>query len=186
MSLGKIASRYAKSLIDLAREGDKLEVIYADIVGFQEAVGNRDLFLMVKSPIINSEKKKNIFKAIFEGKVDKLTSAFFDIIIRKGREQYLPEIADEFVSQYKHIKGITSATVTTATPITADQIEIIKTKLKGMNAGIGVVELETKVDSSIVGGFVLEVEDKLYDASIKSKLAGLKKEILDNSYIKSL
>jgi len=186
MSVIKIASRYAKSLIDLANEAGKLETIYGDITGFKEAIGNRDLFLLIKSPIIKADKKQSIFKALFEGKADELTSAFFDIIIKKGREQYLPEIADQVIAQYKAIKGMTSATVITASEITPEQSAEIKKQLASMGAAGDSVALETKIDPSIIGGFILEIGDKLYDASVKSKLAGLKKEILDNSYIKSL
>lgn len=186
MSVTKIASRYAKSLIDLAKEEGKLETVIGDIKGFNEAMSNRDLYLLVKSPIVKADKKQSIFKAIFDGKVDKMTSAFFDIIIRKGREQYLPEIADAVITQHKILQGITEATITTATPITEAQLLSIKEQLSSIGVAQGKVELTTKIDPSIVGGFILESGDKLYDASIMSKLAGLKKEILDNSYIKSL
>ena len=186
MSVTKIASRYAKSLIDLASEAGKLETIYGDITGFKEAIGNRDLYLLVKSPIIKADKKQSIFKAIFGGKADELTIAFFDIMIKKGREQYLPEIADQVITQYNVLKGVTSATVITATELTTEHSEAIKKQLATMGVSGGRIELETKIDPSIIGGFILEVGDKLYDASVKSKLAGLKKEILDNSHIKSL
>ena len=84
----RIASRYAKSLLDLANEQGKLDRAVDDIKLFQDAVSNCDLLLMIKSPIINADKKRSVFKAIFDGKVDELTAAFFDIIIKKGREGF--------------------------------------------------------------------------------------------------
>lgn len=182
----RIASRYAKSLLDLASEQGKLERAVDDIKLFQDATSNRDLLLMIKSPIIKADKKRSVFKAIFDGKVDEITSAFFDIIIRKGRESALPEICAEFINQYRQLKNITSATVTTAAPLDATQLAKIKTEMITLGLANGEVELETIVDENIIGGFVLQVKDLLYDASVKSKLANLKKEILDNRYIKSL
>ena len=100
MSITRIASRYAKSLLDLSLEQNKLEKILEDIKLFQAYLGNRDLVLMFKSPIVNVGKKKAVVKALFDGKLDPLLLSFFDIILRKNREMYLPEIANEFVHQY--------------------------------------------------------------------------------------
>ena len=186
MSTGRIASRYAKSLIELAQDQGKLDRVMEDMKGFQEALGSRDLYMLIKSPIIKGDKKLSIFKAIFEGKIDELTAAFFNIIIRKGRERFLPEIGSAFEDQYRKINNITKAQVTTATAMNDAQLEEVKRNLSVVGADQGKVELEVVVDPDIIGGFVLEVEDKLYDASVKNKLAKLKKEILDNSYIKSL
>lgn len=186
MSAGRIASRYAKSLLELAQDQGKLDRILQDIQGFQTALENRDLFLLIKSPIIKADKKLKVFKALFEGKLDPLTAAFFDIIIKKGREKFLPEISASFEDQYRKVNNITKAEVTTATPLTDTLLEEIKLGLTKFGADPSKVELDVTVNPDILGGFVLEVEDRLYDASVKSKLAKMKKELLDNTYIKSL
>jgi len=182
----RIAARYAKSILDLASEQGKLDRVVQDIQLFQEALEHRDLYLMVKSPIINADKKRAVFKALFDDKVDPLTSAFFDIIIKKSRESALPEISASFMNQYKMKKGITSAVVTTATAIDDEMLATVKGEMQRLGLATGEVEIVKKVDPEIIGGFILEVEDQLYDASVKSKLADMKKNILDNSYIKSL
>lgn len=186
MSVTRIASRYAKSLIELAQEKGKLEEVNADIATFTNALKNRDFELLVKSPIIQAEKKRDIFKAIFGGKIEEITAAFFDIVIRKGRESVLGDMTKAFNSQYRASKQITTAKVTTAGAMSAAQLDSIKAQLKGMDMINGQVELETAIDADLIGGFVLEIEDRLYDASVKNKLAQLKKEILDNTLIKSL
>ena len=114
MSIQKIAGRYAKSLIDLAIEQQKLEVIKEDVKLFKSVTANREFYLVMKSPIINSGKKQSILKAIFEGKVDATTMAFLDIIAVKGREGFLPEIADAFMDQYNSIHQMSKLKVTTA------------------------------------------------------------------------
>ncbi len=186
MSVTRIASRYAKSLIELAQDQGKLEVVKEDIATFKQVLGNRDFELLIKSPIIQGDKKQSIFKRIFSGKIDTLTESFFDIVIRKGRESVLVDITEAFEDQYRGLKNITKAKVTTATQMTPAQLAKIKAGLLGMDIVKGSVELECEVDPNLIGGFVLEIEDKLYDASVKNKLAQLKKEILDNTLIKSL
>lgn len=186
MSVMRIASRYAKSLIELAKDQGKLEKVIGDMALFNQAIENRDLYLLLKSPIIKSDKKSNVFKALFGERVDHLTSSFFEIIIKKGREGYLPEISDQVIQQYRVLMNITTAVVTTSSPLNEAQETRIKQELVNLGVASGAVELESKVDPDIIGGFLLEVGDQMYDASVKSKLAALKKEILDNTYIKSL
>ena len=186
MSVERISSRYAKSLIDLASDQGILERILEDIILFGETIKNRELLLLVKSPIVKSDKKRSIFKLIFGGKIHTLTAAFFDLVIRKGREPYLPEIGNSFIRQYKLLNNITSATLTTAVLLKESLINSITDELREYGIGEGKLEIETKVDHDIIGGFILEVDNTLYDTSVKSKLKDVKKEILDNTYIKSL
>jgi F-type H+-transporting ATPase subunit delta len=185
MSVIRIASRYAKSLIDLAVEQDKLERVLEDVKTFQKAVSNREFYLLLKSPIINATKKQQIFKALFGDKFDEMTSAFFKIILTKGREAYLPDIADEFVNQYKDIKHISTVRLTTAVPLGAETISRLKQKLVASSATEDHVELVTKVDPDILGGFVIEFDDKLYDSSVTHKMELLRKEFAKNLFVKS-
>lgn len=185
MSVVRIASRYAKSLLDLANEQNVIEDVVSDMEGFSKMVENRDLYLLLKSPIINVGKKSQIFKALFDGKVSKLTSAFFDIVLRKGRESYLPEIATEFINQYKRMKGISSVVLTTASPVGEGMLAKIKAMLLESNATDTEVNIETKVDESIIGGFIVEIGDKLVDASVSHKLNKLAKEMTNKEYEKA-
>ena len=180
MSVIRIASRYAKSLLDLALEQNKLDTVLKDIEAFNKYVENRDLFLLLKSPIINVSKKKQVFKALFDGKFDELTTSFFDIILRKGREMHLPEISGEFINQYRTFKAITTATLITATEMSSDKVDLIKKALLESKITEKELELETQIDPSIIGGFVIKIGDKLYDASISHKLDRLKKEFSGN------
>jgi len=186
MSVKRIASRYAKSLIDLAVEQDKLERVLEDIKTFQEVADNREFYLLLKSPIINATKKQQIFNALFEGKFDEMTNAFVKIILKKGREAYLPEIADEFINQYKNIKHISTVKLTTAAPLGAETISRIKQKLVASTVTDDHVELIAKVDPNIIGGFVIEFDDKLYDSSVVHKMELLRKEFANNEFVKSI
>lgn len=183
MSVQRIASRYAKSLMDLAVEQNKLERVLEDVQSFQAATEVRDLYLLLKSPIVHASKKLEIVKALFDGKYDELTMAFLNIIINKGREEYLPEIAAEFVAQYRNLKGISSVRLITASPVSDEQLNLIKEKLMASGETDQSVEISTEVDPEIIGGFVIEFEDKVYDASIAHKIEELKKEFTGNSFV---
>ncbi|KGE88839.1 MAG: ATP synthase F1 subunit delta [Phaeodactylibacter xiamenensis] len=183
MSVQRIASRYAKSLIELAQEQNKLEAVTKDMETFKELLGNRDLYLLLKSPVVGTDKKKQIFKTLFEGKFDQLTSSFLDVLTTKVRESYMPEIVTEYLAQYKRLMHISTVTVTTATELDEKTLDAIKAKLLESKATDEKVEIVSVVDPDLIGGFVLEFDDKIYDASLASKLDGLKRQFRDNLYI---
>lgn len=185
MSVSRISSRYAKSLLDLASERNELDAVFNDIQYFKEAINNRDLYLLLKSPIINTAKKLSIFKAIFEGKIGKTTMAFFDIVIKKGRETFLPEITADFISQYKQFNKISTVHLTTASPISEASLADIKAKLLSSDVTMNKLDIVSKVDPSLIGGFVIEVAGKLYDASVQHQLDLLKKEFVGTQQVKS-
>jgi F-type H+-transporting ATPase subunit delta len=186
MSVNRISSRYAKSLIDLALERNELEAVVKDIEVFNKVAENKDFSMLLKSPIINTTKKQAIFSAVLDGKIGKTTASFFDIILRKGRESVLTDISAAFMAQYKQLKKISTATLTTASPLNEATLADIKAKLLASNITMDQLELKTKVDPNIIGGFVIEVGDKLYDASVQHKLDQLKKEFSGNQYVKSI
>ncbi|MCZ2102003.1 MAG: ATP synthase F1 subunit delta [Chitinophagales bacterium] len=180
MSISRITTRYAKSLIDLAVERNELEPVKKDVEYFLAALQSRDLILFLKSPIIHANKKLSVMQALFGDKLGKMTMAFFDIIIRKGREMYLPEIAHEFIGQYKALNQISTVKITTAIPVSDAVLNEIRAKLADTNTPIEKLDIETQVNPDIMGGFIIEIGDKLYDASVQRTLEQLKKEITQN------
>jgi F-type H+-transporting ATPase subunit delta len=186
MSAQRVASRYAKALVDIAVEQGQLEQVNEDIQSFLTVMKNRDFELLVKSPIVNTDKKANIFDAIFGGKISEITDKFFKIVLRKNRESYLPHIASAFVEQYKIIKHISTVTITSAKKLSDSALNAIKDKLAASGSFSENIEFNTKVDESLIGGFRLEFGDKLYDASVAYKLEQLKKEFKNNNYIKKI
>lgn len=185
MSISRISARYAKSLLDLSCDRNELESVKGDIDYMVEAMKNRDLVLFLKSPIINSGKKLSVFKTLFSDKIGNTSMAFFEIIIKKGREIYLPEICTDFVNQYKFFNKISTVTITTAAPMTDAAMSDIKAKLLSSDVTMDKLDIITKVNPAITGGFIIEVGDKLYDASITHKLEQVKKEFSSNQYVKS-
>lgn len=184
MSVTRIATRYAKSLIDLAIEQGKLAQVSTDVHTLAAAAKNRDLYLLLKSPIVSNDKKNAALNALFGGKIDNLTMAYLTLLVNKNREGYLPEIAAEFVAQYKAMQGITSVKVISAEPLSDAVVADLKARMLASGVTNSNLDIETSVDSDIIGGFVLEFDNKRYDASVVSKLASLKSEFTKNLYIK--
>ncbi len=182
MSSYRIASRYAKSLIDLATEQGKMEKVLEDITMFSNAIKHRDFALLLKSPIVKPDKKEKVFDAIFKSRIDSLTYSFLQIILRKGRESQLQEIADEFLNQYRQIKGISIVNIVSAETLPESTIESIRQKLVESKMTHPNVQFNTSVDKELIGGFVISFEDKLYDASVKHQLDELRKEFSNKDY----
>ncbi|MBL7817543.1 MAG: ATP synthase F1 subunit delta [Saprospiraceae bacterium] len=178
----RVAGRYAKSLMDLAKEMGKLNDVVEDIKSIAAAVKNRDLYLLLQSPIITADKKNTIMNAIFGGKLSDLTMSFIKICIDKGREGLLPDISTEFLAEHKKMQGITTVKVTTATPLSTESIEAIRKQLISSSDTLTQVEIDVKIDPSLIGGYVVEFGDKLYDASVAHKLDVLKKGFASNLY----
>lgn len=186
MSVKRIASRYAKALMDLAFEQNKLEEIHKDVKAFKEAAQNRDFYLLIKSPIVPKPKKTAVLHALFGKAFDKVTLAFLDILVRKGREAYLPEIAGEFFELYRAHKKITALKITSASPLSEELVKALISKLQAHGAVKENVELETKIDPTLIGGFVVETEGKIIDTSVQQSLKQLRHEFKDNLYISQI
>lgn len=177
MSVSIVAARYAKSLIELAKEQNVLPAVYEDMKLFKDTVDkNRGLMLALKSPVVRHEKKLGILKAVFEGKVNPVTFAIFNIITKKNREAILDSIADEFLIAYNDLQGIQKALVVTTTALTEElrkQFTSIVASASGKT-----VELEEKIDENLIGGYLLRVNDRQVDASIKKRLNEMKLQLV--------
>lgn len=184
MSEYRVASRYAKSLLELAQEQGSLEEVLQDMQQFSKVCKeNREFVLMLKNPIIKHDKKNVILKKVFEKSFHKLTLAIFDIITRKNREAILANIAKEFQVQYNILKGVEEAKITTAVALTDQmrkEIESIVKKISSKDK----VELTEVIDETLIGGYVLRVGDRQIDDSLKSKIKALELKFSENPYIK--
>ncbi len=179
----RLAGRYAKSLIDLSKERGELEVVYADMKYLQAVCKmSRDFVNVLISPVITSSKKQSIFDEVTTGKVSNLTNLFSKLLIDKGREGDLPEIVTAFVEQYNEIKGIHVVKLTTAVEIGDDLKKSIELKVQGTQ-NFGSVELDTKVNANLIGGFILEFNNNLVDKSILRDLNDIKKQFAQNVYV---
>ena len=180
----KVAARYAKSLLKIAIEENAIEALHNDMVLVNEVcTQNNDLVLLLKSPIVKSDKKKHIVDAIFKTHLSAISNTFIALIIAKKREGLLSDIATAFIDIYKTHNNIKSATVTSAVPLSKEQKDSI-TAVLNTTKETQSVDLKEVVDADLIGGMILRVGDKQIDESIKRKLTNLEMEFDDNPYIK--
>ena len=182
MKHSRVTIRYAKALLQLAIEQNILEQSYADMVLLDSVFKqNKDLSLLLKSPIVKTDQKLRIFKLIFDTKIGEVSMAFINIITTKKRESLLALIASSFISLYKEHNKIETASVITATPLDellrAEVINYIK------KHGNDNVELTEKVDENIIGGAIIRMGDKQLDASVSKAISELRQSFNSNLYL---
>lgn len=176
MSEYRVASRYARSIYDLAQELKQTERVYKDMLVVEKVCKeNRNLVTLLKNPVVRYDYKLKILVRIFKSHVSDNTIKFFGLVCRKNRSDILMEISQLFVDIYHEEKGIVRATVTSAVLI-SDSLQKEFTDLVAKSTGKE-VDLTAKVDESLIGGYVLRVGDNMVDNSIKNKLNTLRKNL---------
>ncbi len=180
-----VASRYAKSLIDLAIETKQLEEVRNDMLLVNHVcLQNHEFINLLQSPVVKTDKKLAIFKAIFDGKISKITVAFLNLIATKRRESYIYDISKSFDEQYKLYKNITTVKVESAVALDADSKKQILALVKKTVSGE--IDLIEKTDTTLIGGFVLTINDSQLDHSVKRKLNDLRKTFSGNQSLPNL
>jgi len=179
----RLAARYAKSLLDLSVEQNSLDSTLKDMQLLDAICQQSSEFNSVlASPIIKGDKKLAIIRAVVGNSLSVLSGKFIDLLVSKNRVVNLPEIATAFISQYNELKRIKTVHVTTAVAMDDATRTQIKNKVAEYLKGDS-IQLKEKVDESLIGGFVLEVDGRLYDASVKKKLSDIKATVVDNSFV---
>lgn len=179
----RVASRYAKSLLDLAVEKGVLEQVYGDMQYLQNVIKeSRDFANLLKSPVVKADAKIKVVQAVTAGKVGEMTSGFINLVITKAREAVLPEVITSFISQYKQHKGIHTVKLTTAVPVSDAVRNSIIDRVR-QTSDMQNIEVQSIVDPSIIGGFVLQAGDKLVDASIAYELKEVSRQFEKNDFI---
>ncbi len=179
MNESKISVRYSLALFESAIGKKVLDQVYQDMIFILEICSVKEMKELLESPIIVPSKKSEILNKVFKGNVEKLTLSLVEMVVKNGRESFLPGIARLFIGRTKEYKGITESLLTTAVKVD----EKIKKQIIDLISGIfkTKVELKDVVDKEIIGGFVLRVEDNFIDASVRNKLRKIEKELKGNA-----
>lgn len=186
MTNPRLAYRYAQSLIDIAQEQKVLSEVLHDMNFIRTTISaSRELELFLSSPIIKADKKSAAIDQIFESKTNPLTIKFIQLLINKGRESNLYEIATSFESLYDEMHKVKKIKVTSAVPMTEAIKNVVVAKAQSMVPGYE-LKVDEIINPDIIGGFIIEVGDKLYDASVKTELYKIKKQFLSNDYIANI
>tara|TARA_B100000902_G_C26599834_1_gene569937 strand:- start:28 stop:492 length:465 start_codon:yes stop_codon:yes gene_type:complete len=142
---------------------------------------SKDLSLLLKSPIVKTDKKQAILSEVFPS-ISPISAAFVQLITKKKREPLLQEISSRFLSVYKIDQGIESATVSTALPLDDELRAAVMNFIK--KQGVDKVELTEFVDTKLIGGAIIRLGDKQLDASVLRQINDLKQSFNKNLYVK--
>jgi F-type H+-transporting ATPase subunit delta len=178
MDQSAITVRYAKAFFSTAKEKNLLDVLKADIEQVSDICKNsKDFILLLESPVVKTSKKSELLSSIFESKVNKLTLNFLLLIAQNKREVHIPGICRNFLDLTRKDQNIKSAVLTTASEVNSETIKKVEQLLtKELKATI---ELTTQVNPEILGGLVLRLDDKQYDASVATQLKKIKQNLLE-------
>jgi len=176
MRVSLAGNRYAQSLLDLAIEQNQLDAVFNDMDLIASTIGgSKELSILLDSPVVKSEKKQVILNQLFGSKISKLSTQFLELISLRKRNSLLKDIANSFIAMYKKHKNIVVAEITSAVKLNDDQKKNIIALLKTD----ATVEMVEKIDPSILGGFIVRVDDKQIDASILREINDLKQALIN-------
>jgi len=181
MSNRKVARRYNVALYDIASEMKSVDSVMKDFKDIKESISNsKELELFLVTPIISLDKKEEVIKSLFLGRVNDLTLKFLSIICEKNRINIVNDIIDDFLNLVNEKRGIAPAKIKTAVEISETEKSALSEKLKKYT-GKDITATYT-VDPSIKGGFIAQIDDRIIDASIIRQLELLREKFSQGSF----
>ena len=149
------------------------EEIVAEVKGIIQLINESpELDKALSSPILEKESKKNILIELFSEKVNQSLLNLLKLLADRQRIGILVPILERFLEIYRENSNIALATVTSAVELSSEQKDLITKKISAI-AGTEKLELVTKTDPALIGGFVASVGSKVIDASIASQIRKL-------------
>lgn len=183
MNVSPVAYRYARSLMQLAQEMGEVNAVREDmLLVASTCAGNRDLRVMLNSPVIKADMKNKVLGRVFGGRIGRMAERFIAILVRKGREGMLPEIAEGFQNVYRVENNILMAEVRSAVPLTEEARAQVKKMAEGRHPGMSIQLTET-VDPDLIGGVIVRIGDEQVDSSVSRRLSDLRRKFSENPYI---
>ena len=172
MQIVKAARRYAKALLELAVELDKLDEVRIDVEFVNSTLeDSKDLVLMFKSPIIKEDDKRAVLHRVFDEHLSDITLKFLDLLVKKDREDLVDQIFAAFVDAYNDYAGILNISVYSSASLTDKQESKLRNALKDRTGKT--IKLSKQVDESLKGGIAVRIEDTVIDGTIKHKIEQL-------------
>jgi len=169
--------RYAQALFNIAVEQDQVKEFSQACLAIHDAIASdKELLAVVNHLSIPAHEKMETMKTIFEDKVPESFMGIFDLVFKRRRQGELLGIMLRFYELYKEYIKVATAKLYSPAPLAQDKLDEIADKL-GKKLG-KTIEFETYVDPSLIAGFVVEADGYVFDSSLKSQVASLKKELL--------
>jgi F-type H+-transporting ATPase subunit delta len=178
MSNARAAHRYALSLLEVATENKVLDKVTADLDFLQQTLKDtREFSLFLKSPVVKAQVKKRVVSEIFTHRVDDLTLKFLLLLITKDRETLIPEIVNQFLHLRDERMGIVDVSTRSAVELTDTQRKHLTQSLE--QALKKTVRMSYVLDPLLKGGFTVQREDTVWDASVRRQLDVLRRRFIN-------
>ncbi len=171
---GEASGRYAQALYELAEESKSLKSIEKDVVKLKKVfAGSAPLREALANPVFATEDKVGVVRSVaIKAKVSKLMTQFVGTVAQNRRAEEIPSMLTAFEKLVAIKRGAETAKIVSAKKLTSAELTKIKSELK-KSLGRS-VDVETSVDSALLGGFIIKIGSQLYDSSLKTKLEDLK------------
>lgn len=177
MSDFSVSSRYANAFISIGIEKKILEKLFQDFLLIKNTFKNsKELKAVLKNPTVREEKKIAILTVLFNEKIQNETQDFLVFMVTKRRETFIEMVATEFINIYNEKMGLIEAEVYSAVKLDNNQISVLSSKVEKLTGKK--INLNPKIKEELIGGFLLKIQDTVYDASIKRQLELLKNQLL--------
>lgn len=181
MKNARAALRYAKALLNLAISTKDETNVNNDMKSIVTTiVDSKELDTMLQSPIIKASDKAKVLTALFGNTSTTITKGLFNLLQENKRMMMLESIARKYTIVYDRYKNTQVAKVTTAVALTKELEDKIQAKIVSLTGNKA--SIENIIKPEIIGGFILQVGDKQFDASIASKFNSLQQEFDNNKY----
>ena len=169
-----VSDRYASALYELAAEKKLVDSVLNDLSNLKNILkDNKELSLVVKSPLISSSDKQSIFETLLKKiKATELTNTFIKVIEKNKRFSNLASIITQFININSQKRGDVIADITSADELNDDQKNNITNQLKSILGDK--LSLSFDVDKNIMGGLIVKVGSKMIDTSLANKINKLK------------
>jgi F-type H+-transporting ATPase subunit delta len=185
MSILRIVSRYATSLFDLSKTEGQLDQVHEEVMNAWDVVKHDDFKAFLKSPVISVTKKKKVLESVFD-KFDKNLLNTFLVMTTHKREAFIGDFCRAFHLMFNKEKHVSAVKLISAVELSEQTVNELLDTFKNKGLLEKKVELVKAIDASIVGGFILEFDGRVYDASLSYKLEQLNKKFSENLYIKNI
>lgn len=167
---GEIVEPYASALMSLAKSKELTEKFAEDVRGLINIMTESpELKTFLGNPVLNPEDKKAVVKRMVGDQVDPLMRNFLMLLIDRGRIIFLEQIGKQYLALLRELNQTVLAEVTSTIELSEDQKNTVSERVKSMT-GAADVELETKIDPSLLGGVIIKVGSQIIDSSLRGQL----------------
>ena len=174
--LGSAARRYAEAVFELAERDNALDRWHEDLRLAAGVTADEAISRVINSPMVPLAKREKLVEQLFASRLSKPAFNLVRLLVQRGSLELVGPIAGEYQRLLNKKRGIVSAVVTSAQPLTDDEDAAIRGRVAELTGTT--VDVRTAVDPALIGGLTVKIGDRLIDASVRGRLERLREQLL--------